>query len=93
MFTIGEFARRSGISPRMLRYYNEMGLLCPIEIGENGYRRYDPAQLASARQIETLKSYGFSLSEIRALRSLPAPELAQRISRMKADAEKIKEAE
>ena len=38
MLTIGDFSRLSHVSPRMLRYYDTMGLLCPESIGENGYR-------------------------------------------------------
>lgn len=79
MFTIGEFAKQSGVSARMLRHYDAIGLLRPACIEQNGYRRYDPAQLASVRQIETLKSYGFPLSEIAAVRALPPAQLAQRI--------------
>ena len=64
---------------RQLRHYDLMGLLCPAYVAENGYRYYDPAQLAVAEQIETLKGYGFSLAEIRGLLPLPQEELAVRI--------------
>lgn len=77
MFSIGEFARCSGVSARMLRHYDKLGLLSPAHIAENGYRHYDEAQLPVLRQIETLKSYGFALSEIAALLLLPQEALAQ----------------
>lgn len=79
MLTIGGFAKLGGLSARMLRHYDLMGLLCPAYVAENGYRYYDPAQLAVAEQIETLKGYGFSLAEIRGLLPLPQEELAVRI--------------
>ena len=45
MLTIGEFSRLGRVSPRMLRYYDALGLLCPEQVGENGYRYYQQAQL------------------------------------------------
>ncbi|WP_050697484.1 MerR family transcriptional regulator [Anaeromassilibacillus senegalensis] len=80
MLTIGEFSVLGHISTRMLRHYDAIGLLRPAHIGaENGYRYYDPAQLSSLKQIETLKNYGFTLAEIAGLLPLPQQELAQRI--------------
>lgn len=79
MFSIGEFSRRGRISARMLRHYDALGLLSPAYIGENGYRYYDEAQLPVLAQIETLKSYGFALSEIGGLLVLPPQALAQKI--------------
>jgi PPM family protein phosphatase len=43
--TIGEFARRSSLSPKALRLYDELGLLSPARIDEHsGYRHYQPVQ-------------------------------------------------
>lgn len=81
MFTIGEFSKLGRISPRMLRYYDAMGLLRPSCIGENGYRYYEAAQLETLAQIETLKDYGFALSEIGELLTLSGQELAVRLHR------------
>lgn len=81
MFTIGEFSKLGRISPRMLRYYDAMGLLRPTRIGENGYRYYDAAQLETLAEIETLKDYGFALSEIGELLTLSEQELAVRLHR------------
>ncbi|WP_195269055.1 MerR family transcriptional regulator [Eubacterium sp. 1001713B170207_170306_E7] len=86
MFTIGEFSKLGRVSPRMLRYYDAMGLLRPSSIGENGYRYYEAAQLETLSQIETLKSYGFALSEIGSLLELPEHELAARLHRRRLDA-------
>ncbi len=80
MFTIGEFSRLSHVSSRMLRHYDAMGLLRPAHTGsENGYRYYDPTQLSTLMQIETLKSYGFALAQIPELLVLSREELAHRI--------------
>lgn len=80
MYTIGEFSRLSHVSSRMLRHYDAIGLLRPAHTGkENGYRYYDPSQLAKLLQIETLKSYGFTLAQIAGLVTLPQDALVQRI--------------
>lgn len=88
MFTIGEFSRLSHISARMLRHYDAIGLLSPAQVGENGYRYYTREQLAQLSRIETLKGYGFSLGEVRALLSLPEGELAQRLRIRRCEAHK-----
>ncbi|MGI6664705.1 MAG: MerR family transcriptional regulator [Christensenellaceae bacterium] len=79
MLTIGGFSKKGGISRRMLRHYDAIGLLRPAYIAENGYRYYDEAQISVLMQIESLKSYGFSLSEIVELLSLSSEELAVRM--------------
>ncbi|WP_040195530.1 MerR family transcriptional regulator [Candidatus Soleaferrea massiliensis] len=79
MFTIGEFARLGQVSARMLRHYDQIGLFSPALVGENGYRLYDVSQLATLEKIETLKGYGFTLSEISGLLPLSGGQLALRI--------------
>lgn len=61
---IGELARRAGVSPRSVRYYEKRGLLdAPRDA--NGYRRYDEADLAVVREIRTRIAAGFTLEETR----------------------------
>ena len=79
MLTIGELSNLGRVSARMLRHYDMIGLLHPAHIGENGYRYYDEAQLSVLSRIETLKEYGFTLSEVGDLLSLPEDELARHI--------------
>lgn len=55
---IGEFAKQSGTTPRMLRHYEETGLLMPAGRDASGYRTYVPEQLARARQIQALLASG-----------------------------------
>lgn len=65
MIRIGDFSKLSRISIRMLRHYNELGLLVPEQVDPStGYRYYSAAQLAVANQIQVFKSMGFGLSTI-----------------------------
>ena len=73
MLTIGEFSRLGRVSPRMLRYYDALGLLCPEQVGANGYRYYRQEQLAVLGQIRRLKEYGFSLFQVPRLVRSPEP--------------------
>jgi DNA-binding transcriptional MerR regulator len=61
---IGELARRSGVSARSLRYYEQHGLLSARR-DANGYRMYDEEDVRLAREIGTLLTRGFSLAETR----------------------------
>ena len=65
MLKIGDFSKLSRISIRMLRHYNEIGLLMPASIDDfTGYRYYSETQLPFANRISSLKEMGFSLSAI-----------------------------
>lgn len=65
MLKIGDFSKLSRISIRMLRHYNEIGLLVPESVdGSTGYRYYSEAQLPLASRINALKDMGFSLSVV-----------------------------
>ncbi|NLL72968.1 MAG: MerR family transcriptional regulator [Clostridiales bacterium] len=65
MLRIGDFSKLSRISIRMLRHYDEIGLLAPESIDElTGYRYYSEAQLPLANRIHALKDMGFSLSVV-----------------------------
>ena len=64
MLKIGEFSKLSRISIRMLRYYDEMGLLVPETIDPfTGYRYYSETQLFTAGRINALKDMGFKLCD------------------------------
>ena len=64
MLKIGEFSKLSRISIRMLRYYDEMGLLVPETIDSfTGYRYYSEAQLFTAGRITALRDMGFKLCD------------------------------
>ncbi|MCL1838083.1 MAG: MerR family transcriptional regulator [Propionibacteriaceae bacterium] len=62
---IGDFSRFTLLSIRMLRHYDERGLLTPAYIDEfNGYRYYAPQQLRTASQIRELRDAGCGISQI-----------------------------
>lgn len=62
---IGEVAERTGISARMLRHYDRLGLLSPSGRTAGGYREYASADLTRLFHIEALRSLGLSLEQIR----------------------------
>ena len=64
MLNIGEFARLGHVSPRMLRHYDEMGLLRPKEVDpRTGYRSYEVAQLSRLHRLLALRDLGFTLEQ------------------------------
>ncbi|GAA6410141.1 MULTISPECIES: MerR family transcriptional regulator [Blautia] len=66
MLKIGDFSKLSRISIRMLRHYDEIGLLKPEKVDVfTGYRYYDESQLLDGERIQVLKNMGFGLSVIR----------------------------
>lgn len=68
MLKIGAFSALSHISVRMLRYYDENGLLRPSHIDRfTGYRYYDENQLAEACRIALLRDMGFGVASISAI--------------------------
>jgi DNA-binding transcriptional MerR regulator/effector-binding domain-containing protein len=65
MFRIGEFSRIARVSMRLLRYYDELGLLRPAHTdSSNGYRYYTAAQLSQLNRILVLRDLGLSLEQI-----------------------------
>ncbi|MGZ3197999.1 MAG: MerR family transcriptional regulator [Croceibacterium sp.] len=63
---IGELSRRTGVSVRMLRYYEGEGLLAPQRT-DSGYRDYGPAEEETVRRIKMLGSAGMTLETIKQL--------------------------
>lgn len=67
MFRIGEFSKLTQVTIRMLRYYDEMGLLKPAEIDKwTGYRLYSTLQIPVLNKIIYLRDSGFNVAEIAA---------------------------
>ena len=65
MFKIGEFSRFSRVSVRMLRHYDQLGLLTPSQTDPfTGYRYYSAEQLPRLNRILALRDLGFSLEQI-----------------------------
>lgn len=65
MFTISQFSKLSGISRKLLIYYDNSGLFSPDYIAENGYRYYSFDQLFQVTVILVLKDLGMSLDDIK----------------------------
>ncbi|MFH8576346.1 HEAT repeat domain-containing protein [Streptomyces zaomyceticus] len=61
---IGEVARRSGVSARMLRHYESLGLVRPTGRTDAGYREYSDEDIRRIFHIESLRSLGLSLREV-----------------------------
>ena len=65
MLKIGDFSKLSRVSIRMLRHYDDIGLLKPAQIDEfTGYRYYHEEQLFVIGRITALKDMGFALADI-----------------------------
>ncbi|MGW0484632.1 MerR family transcriptional regulator [Nonomuraea sp. NPDC003214] len=61
---IGEVARRSGVSARMLRHYDALGLVRPTGRTSGGYREYAAEDIRRIFHIESLRSLGLSLRDV-----------------------------
>ena len=65
MFTVKTLSRMAGITPRTLHYYDEIGLLKPSRIGDNGYRYYNEESLLQLQQILLYRELDISLEKIK----------------------------
>jgi Cu(I)-responsive transcriptional regulator len=68
--SIGQAARLSGISPKMLRHYESLALLGAVHRTESNYRQYSLADVHTLRFIRRARDMGFSLVDIAELVSL-----------------------
>lgn len=64
---IGEVARRSGVSTKTLRYYEDIGVLDPAGRSTSGYRHYDDDVLERLAFIRSSQALGLTLGEIRSI--------------------------
>ena len=67
MYSIGQFAKKTGLTVRALRFYSEKGLLEPCFISDAGHRYYNDANIEVIQKIVTLKYLDYSLEEIEEL--------------------------
>lgn len=63
-YTVNQLATLSGVTIRTLRFYDEIGLLKPAFIAENGYRYYQEKELLKLQQILFFRELGFELKQI-----------------------------
>ncbi|WP_341320180.1 MerR family transcriptional regulator [Solibacillus sp. FSL H8-0523] len=67
MYSIGQFAKKTGLTIRALRYYDEKGLVTPAQLSEGGQRLYNDANILTVQKIVTYKYLDFTIEEIKAL--------------------------
>ncbi|MGE4323775.1 MAG: Cu(I)-responsive transcriptional regulator [Sphingobium sp.] len=84
---IGQAAKASGVSAKMIRYYEQTGLIPPADRTGSGYRDYSPADVHRLRFIRRARDLGFAVAEINDLLSLWRDK-----SRQSADVKRLVEA-
>lgn len=67
---IGEASQASGVSAKMIRYYEQIGLISPATRADNNYRLYGDQEVHNLRFIKRARTLGFSLEETEALLKL-----------------------
>lgn len=90
MLNIGEFARVGQVSPRMLRHYDQLGLIKPERVdAETGYRFYNVCQLVRLHRLLAVRDLGFTLEQINGLLSgvLPLEQLRGMLALRRAQLE------
>jgi MerR family copper efflux transcriptional regulator len=68
--TIGEAALRSGMPPKTIRFYEQIGLIRPAQRFANQYRAYSEKDVHTLKFVHRARNLGFSLKDIQALLSL-----------------------
>ena len=78
LYSIGELARRTGLTVKAIRFYSDRGIVPPTDRSPAGYRRYGSDALARLDLVRTLRDLGLDLSTIRQVvdRECSLPEVA-----------------
>lgn len=84
---IGEVSRRSGVSVRMLRHYDRIGLVRPSARTGAGYREYAQADLRRLFQVEALRTLSLPLAQVAAALDDPEFDAAAALSRLIGETE------
>ena len=71
MYTVKQLSTLAGVTPRTLRHYDQIDLLKPDSVGENGYRYYGEKSMLRLQQILFYRELGFSLESIREMLGRP----------------------
>ncbi|MBS2964280.1 MerR family transcriptional regulator [Actinocrinis puniceicyclus] len=65
LYSIGDVARRTGLSVSAIRYYADEGVVAPTGVTDGGFRQYDVHAIAQLELVRTLRELGAGLGEIR----------------------------
>ncbi len=65
MFTVKQLSDLAGVTPRTLHHYDQIGLLKPSRVGDNGYRYYGEESLLTPQQILIYRELGLPLEDIK----------------------------
>ncbi|MEV0404118.1 MerR family transcriptional regulator [Actinoallomurus sp. NPDC050550] len=78
LYSIGELARRTGLTVKTIRFYSDRGIVAPVDRSPAGYRLYDIDAVARLELVRTLRDLGLDLPTIRRVvdRELSLPEVA-----------------
>ncbi|MFF2199832.1 MerR family transcriptional regulator [Streptomyces sp. NPDC058145] len=78
LYSIGELARRTGLTVKTIRFYSDRGIVTPTDRSPAGYRRYNLDAVARLDLVRTLRELGLDLPTIHKVvdRELPLPEVA-----------------
>lgn len=83
-YTVKKLAKIAGISVRALHYYDEVGLLKPAMVQENGYRVYEERELLLLQQILFFRELDFSIEDIKRIISAPTFDVRQALRDQRA---------
>ncbi len=81
LLKVGDLAKRCGLTVRMLRHYNTIGLLTPSARSDSGCRLYDKADSARLHQIQALRRFGMPLADVGAFLANPDTPLTTIVER------------
>lgn len=100
MLQIGEASMKSGVSAKMIRYYEQIGLITPPARSDSGYRYYAESDVHQLQFVHRARDLGFSVGDIRELlrlwhdRKRPSREVKQlalqHVAEMEAQIERLK---
>lgn len=91
---VGEIAGRLGVSPRTIKYYEELGLVQPEARSQGGFRLYGEEEVRRLERVLRMKGMGYSLAAIRELLAVrEAAQEADKVTVLRTTTERLKDRE